>query len=484
MKAGKSRRQHRGGNADAGADGGADAIGPGLKINLYEIISSLVGGSVTITMYIVFLAVCAILIIAFINMVIISHAAVTDPKNHENVIYKDILKYRLLRYVDIYLEKDKNMKEPIFYIELAAFFLSVIVMCYMFLIIIAVLSVILYFVFMLYIKPMYPNISFDEASKLDINKYMGFGIFAGLIYAIILLSVHGFYFRSKIINEMLSLKDTINKIDISIKYNLTKDVKTFHSDLLKMLQNKSQSPMKNADPKSPDYNSYKKEYANYDKLIDADIDANRYDHAKQKILMITLYSHLYNNIPSTNQKALELINYYFFKNPYSDLEINEYEISDLSFISLMPVNNDMNISYPIIKIYSNFKFYASKDSNEDVATMIRQIDEVIDDINNKLLSFQGFKEFQWDFLAYILVFLFLSIILTFIYCFVLQSSPLDRSLTNMAGNVTKLMMVVIPPLEDITAQIADNQAYQKCALETDVITRRMCMSSIVKQSYK
>ncbi len=467
----KVKKQFKGGNNESD-----------MKFNLYEIISGLMGGSVTITMYIIFLAVCAIFILAFINMVIFSHAAVTDPKNNENVIYKDIFKYRLLRYVDLYVEqKDKSKpKEPIFYIELAAFFLSVIILCYMFLVIVAVLCVILYFVFMLYIKPMYPHITFDEASKLDVNKYMGFAIFAGLIYAIILLSVHGFYFRSKIVNDMRAIKDIINKIDISIKYNLSKDVKTFHSDLLKMLQNKSQSPLKNTDPKSPDYNGPKREYANYDKLIDADIEANIFPQAKQKILLITLYSHLYNNIPSTNQKALDLINYYFFKNPYGDLEIKEHDISDLTFVSLMPVNNDMNISHPIIKIYKNFKFYAIKDSNEDVASMVREIDEIIDDINNKLLSFQGFKEYQWDFLAYILVFLFLSIILTFIYCLIISASiSVDRSLTNMAGTITKLMMVAIPPLEDISAQIIDNAAYQTCALKTDAIEKKLCVASIV-----
>jgi preprotein translocase subunit SecE len=163
-----------------------------------------------------------------------------------------------------------------------------------------------------------------------------------------------------------------------------------------------------------------------------------YAKAQQKIIMIILYSHLYDNIPDTNPRALQLVNYYFFKEPYipsAEMEINADDTSNLSFVSLLLEKNNVGaIGDELI----NYDFYTGIEKDANIRKVRENVMRFFNNLNKELTAFT-FQNKLHLFIWYIVIFFVITIIALFIYMRVvykMSNGTFNKPMQELAGNIT------------------------------------------------
>jgi hypothetical protein len=439
------------------------------EFKIYAMISSIITICIAIVTILSYVISIGVTVLSFANIIILVVVALFHLIYNDNdTIYKDTLKYRLLRYTDIMF--NPNMPEPYFNIYFINFCLILIFILFGLLFLIFVFSFIIILVFM-FIPLLNRNFKMDSMNKDEYSKYTFSGVFIGLIFASIVYSFYRIYFMNVLYPEISNVRTAIQKIDVLIKEELLKSANTFNLNLFKILRNKG-------------VGNTNGEYQEFNKYIMTDVNSKRYAAAKQKLILITLYSHLYDNIPHTNQKALELINYYFFKDPNTlDNTLNirtADEMTDLTFISLMVQNKGVT---PIVKIYEDPKFQQLyKSTDQGVKTMMEEVDMFINSINQKILKFPDFKNVTDLFAIYMTISFVICIFCVIIYNFIIKTNTqlYEKSILNLANGFNNLIIASVPMLGDVVARSTDPAAYSKCKSITDKAQRRNCVSSILK----
>lgn len=439
------------------------------EFKIYAMISSIITICIAIATILSYIISIGVTVLSFANIIILVAVALFHLIYNDNdTIYKDTLKYRLLRYTDIMF--NPNMSEPYFNIYFINFCLILVFILFGILFLVFVFAFIIILVFS-FVQTLNRNFKTDAMNKDDYAKYTFSGVFVGLLFASIVYSFYRIYFMNVLYPEISNVRTAIQKIDVLIKEELLKSANTFNLNLFKILRNKG-------------VGNTNGEYQEFNKYIMADISSKRYAAAKQKIILITLYSHLYDNIPHTNQKALELINYYFFKDPNTlDNTLNirtADEMTDLTFISLMVQNKGV---IPVVKIYEDPKFqqlYSTTD--QSVKKMMEEVDMFINSINQKILKFPDFKNVTDLFAIYMTISFIICIFCVIIYNFIIKTNSqlYEKSILNLANGFNNLIIASVPMLSDIVARSTDPAAYSKCKGIPDKAQRRNCVSSILK----
>ena len=449
---------------------GAAAAANAQEYKINAMIASIISIVVSVVIILTYILSVGVTLFSVLNILILAVVAIWHLVNSDNdTIFKDTLKYKLLRYTDMLF--NQNISEPYFNIYFINFCLVLVFILFGILFLVFAIAFIIMLIFLYVVPLVHHNFKTDSMDPQQYAKYTFTGVFIGLIFAGIVYSFYRFYFMNVLYPEMSKIKSAIQGIDVLIKDELAKSGNTFNIDLFKILRSKG-------------VGNTNGEYEDFSTFIMNDINAKKYAAAKQKILLITLYSHLYDNIPHTNQKALELVNYYFFKDPDSiDKTLNLKSIddtSDLTFISLMVENKGVS---PISKIYKHEAFYNLNNSkNPDVLKMLKEIDFFMNTVNQKIIQFPDFKNVTDLFAVYMSVSLVICIFAMIIYNFIIKSnsSLYDKSILGIAGGFNKLMVTSIPVVRDIAANLTDSDAYRKCKAIPDKTDRKDCIASIVQ----
>jgi hypothetical protein len=317
-------------------------------------------------------------------------------------------------------------------------------MCYVFLLIVCILAGIIYIAFAYFVKIMYKDfkVKLDGDSNI-LSSLFSVPTFIGIGIAVILGIFHWQYFNNVIYPALNTIKKAIYNIDLTINNELTKASDSFNAELFTLLCKKSKGI---------------EEFTKYAPYVQSDIKSGQIDKAKQKIIMIILYSHLHDQIPNTNMRAMKLINYYFVKNPISQqdtLDIRDAdELNDLTFISLLVESAGIQ---QIKSEYINYDFYTctSELNQTDVNKVRSDVKLFFKDLNNQLLSFPEFKSNLDLFAWYFVIFFVLSFILVFIFMKTIKDtkSDLNKSISYMAGNISAIMTKLAPQLDEFTQTV-------------------------------
>jgi ABC-type multidrug transport system fused ATPase/permease subunit len=254
-------------------------------------------------------------------------------------------------------------------------------------------------------------------------EYISIAMFAGLIFAIVLGVFHTLYMNNLVKPEVMNIKKKIASIDKTIKRQLNTPDNKFNAELFDNLITKTKGTAYLSDFRKYVMNDYKqKDYAK----------------AQQKIIMIILYSHLYDNIPDTNPRALQLVNYYFFKEPYipsAEMEINADDTSNLSFVSLLLEKNNVGaIGDELI----NYDFYTGIEKDANIRKVRENVMRFFNNLNKELTAFT-FQNKLHLFIWYIVIFFVITIIALFIYMRVvykMSNGTFNKPMQELAGNIT------------------------------------------------
>ena len=394
-----------------------------FKIN--EIINNIFSVSFNVSMILIFFVVLAISLIATVNLLIlIVYVIYETVSSREDTIIKDTLKYKIIQYADFL--SGFSSQEPLFMINTSASLISLIIMIYIFLVFICMLCIILYFTYTVLVPALYPNFLIDGSmSGKSFAEYISVALFAGVIFAIVLGVFHTLYMNQIVKPEVMNMKKKIASIDKTIKRQLNSPDNKFNAELFDNLIIKTKGTVYLSDFRKYIMNDYKqKDYAK----------------AQQKIIMIILYSHLYDNIPDTNPRALQLVNYYFFKEPYipiAEMEINDDDTSDLSFVSLLLDKNNVGaIGDDLI----NYDFYTLETGMKQDVNIQKVRDNVIrffNNLNKELTSFT-FQNKLHLFIWYIVIFFVLTVIALYIYMRVvykMSNGTFNKPMEALAGSI-------------------------------------------------
>lgn len=467
--------------------------GNGDALDIDTIVKGLIQIALTLTIMAVLVLLVMIIIISILNLLLLGVLVAIETFRYDNdMIIKDTMKYKLLRYVDYLNQKEKAKKEkteeppasqppaqttttssifsyfgmnttnmmiattettttqvpevqaapitePYFYIYSGIVpMLSMIYLCYTFLIIICILAGLIYIVFAYFVKIMYKDfkVVLNGNGSDILSSLFSVPVFLGIGTAVALGIFHWIYFENVIKPELTTIRDAIHQIDTIINDELTSKSHTFSSDIFRLLTQKQKG--------IDDLEKYKQ-------YIKTDIESDQFDKAKQKIILIILYSHLHDAIPSTNTRADQLIKYYFFKNPVLSESAQtvqlraSMELSDLTYVSLMV--DKLGIRQ-ISDDYIKYDFYSCdhKGRAGNVINLQKDVQMFFQQLNNKLMSFPEFRNNRDLFAIYMSVFAIICLILSFLFFKLLskQKGIVNRSITNMAEMISKVMAKIMP----------------------------------------
>lgn len=377
------------------------------RFNIFEGLNIIFSVTFPLAISISYILILAIVFLCIINVVLFIITGIYYlTKGSSDTILKDTIKYKLLNYVDYAidgivtktLEEDKKSKakEPIFFLFVINYFISIIFMIYIVLTIFYVGA----FLMFLIVKIVLPFFSEIKSDNIDMEKdnlfirYINFKTFIGLVIAVLFFVLYHVFFVKYMHPKLSTVRSAIHKIDVFIQQSISRYGKTISKDVLDVLKNKGKEDTMGA-------------YSKMDNIIKKHFANNEYDKCKQAILLFTLYSHIYDKIPHSNQKALKLINYYFFNDPENqddDINVKEDITSELSYISLMTEENGIS---PVQKVYDNLEIF-SMESGE-AKKIIDDVENVIDELNKKLQGFPEFKDMFFVFGSYMMVMMVLAI---------------------------------------------------------------------------
>jgi hypothetical protein len=467
-----------------------------FKIN--ALINTMINISLNATIMVTLIILFLIILLSLINFVILLVVIALNIFTYDSdMIYKDSLKYKILQYIDFYNVKtgklpkksatatpeapstpqsteerpNKSVSEPYFMIYGGTMsLLSLIYMAYAFLLIICLLCIVLFFIFRLLMPLIYRGFKIDNDTQSSvIPSIMSFAVLGGIIVAAILGIFHWAFFNNVINGELSKLKNAIHTIDLQINTALTRTNDKFNKDLFNLLKTKSKGI---------------EDFEEYESYIQTDVRQGALDKAKQKIILIILYSHLYDNIPYTNNRAKQLVNYYFFQDPdiledSLDFRITD-ELNDLTFISLIVEKNGIK---PIADKYVDYDFFATDNTaglnKNDVEIVKKDIQNFMKELNDKLIGFPAFKNNIDVFAVYIVIYLVLSFLLAFVFFLALRQAPgINEATKGIAKLISKIMMHIAPPLAAVTANLTDPSAYEVCKTLTDPKQKKTCSISV------
>lgn len=396
-----------------------------FKIN--EIINNIFSVSFNVSMILIFFVVLAISLMATVNLLMLIVYVIYETVSwREDTIIKDTLKYKIIQYADFL--SGFSSQEPLFMINTSASLISLIIMIYVFLVFICMLCIILYFTYTVLVPALYPNFLIDGSmSGKSFAQYISLALFAGLVFAIVLGVFHTLYMNRIVQYEVMSIKNKIVSIDKTIKHQINSPDNKFNAELFDNLITKTKGTAYLSD---------------FQKYVINDYKQKDYAKAQQKIIMIILYSHLYDNIPDTNPRALQLVNYYFFKEPYIpaiEMEINVDDTSDLSFVSLLlDKNNVGGISDNLLSITYDY-FYTGIEKDANIQKVKDNVTRFFNNLNKELTSFT-FQNKLHLFIWYIVIFFVLTVIALYIYMRVvykMSNGTFNKPMETLAGIIVK-----------------------------------------------
>jgi hypothetical protein len=462
------------------------------KFKIVSMLIKVIQMTILLTKSLTFVFLLLIFLLSIINVIILTGLAFLDTFNSQSdTIIKDTINYKLLRYSQFFEEEktriyekttkvyDHNTKtesttieqrtvttkygEPYFFISIISSLLFLILVLYALIIIVLLVSLLLFAIFAgAKITGYIQNTDVgdeDTKSKFELKEILSFPLLSGLVVAGILIGFHYGFFTNIIKPNITKSKEAITTIDKEIKFGLTaidgikdsygpeyENVKyKFDTKLYKEL--KSHCNIKNGydNDKPPDMNliiSYYKRYVPFLKEVKAKEGLTEIQNfkVKQSVLMIILYTYVYNQIPATNARALDLIDYYFFKNPktfnekLSIREYNEDDINDLTYISLF-LNTETIPKIPE-QFYSADVLKQSLEIDNDT---INKMGDIIQKINDNIEKISDYRKLFRLITAYIITFFVICLILLMLYLWIIMkfsnNSSTDITMIDISSKI-------------------------------------------------
>ncbi len=365
----------------------------------------------------------------------------------------------------------KPIKEPMFFIFTGInSCLSLIYLCYIFFIFVVCMSIILYILFraIQFWHPTFPvDMNIPAGSLIGLTS---FALYAGIVFAIIIGQGQALYFNNVIKPALTKIKQAIYNIDQFINKELTTPDSKFNAELFELLKSRSKGEI----------------IDRYKAVVHNNIELNNVPKAIQQMKLILLYSYLHENIPETNQKALQLINYYFFKDPFSqqdnmDLRETGY-LDDLTFVSLLQEAKMRTVE--VTNIFDE-NFYKS-----DIVLEKNLVDQIKPNIAGFAIKISGLLKALPDFenntkfigfysIGVGVVSLLLGIIF---FIMVSKAKGIHSSIIGAANVTTTFLMDSIPPIATFAANLTDSEEAQKCNSCMSSTGKHICNMNVIKNN--
>lgn len=249
---------------------------------------------------------------------------------------------------------------------------------------------------------------------------------------------------------MNSTKEELSKIDAAIKDSLSSLGANVSTEMYEILKNKKKGNTNG-------------EYEQINDLIVKDLSSGNRNLATQKLLLATYYSSIQDNIPDTNQSALESINKYFFKitDGVSSIKSQE-ECKDLTFVSLMVEADGVST---LDKFYKNLGIYKNKTS-PDIKSMLKDVDNIVNKINELLTSVSSkLDDNSVIFGIYIFLTAVYCVVALMLFNFVITVSSKRKDKPEVAvfaSFINTILVTLIPPLSEYYLRALYSQSYEMC----------------------
>lgn len=446
---------------------GMSQTNTGNPYNLYEI--NKVVGTVLETFFnmIPIAAYCVSLIIVFLSFVnVILYIGIVIyyfVKSNTDTTIKDTMKYKQLAYIDIMAQyvdvnvfssmfspaSTKNIKEPFFYIYAMNYCIVVILAMYIVLLIVYVLCFIVVMFFKVLVPLLLPNLKIDSIDQENGNMFSKHTsdvyVFIGFAFAVLLLLIYKIYFNNTIYPILNDIKYNVVMIDKFIKESLSKGGSKIDENLYNILKSKGKQNLNG-------------EYEEVNALVMKNISDGKIEKATQNLLFFTLYSHLYDQIPETNKSSIEMIKYYFFKDPKGEnFDLNKPdEYNQLSYISLMVDSKGIT---QVPRVYEVLEVYKSKDPGakkaiSDLNIIITQLDDMLQsmpELKNTSILFGIYIVCMAIFCTLFIVFFNFIIIKKEEYANRTQGS--NKTLSVVASGINGVMVYSFPQLGELFLSI-------------------------------
>lgn len=420
-----------------------------------------------------------IFFLSFINVILFIWTVVYYfIKSNTDTTIKDTMKYKQLAYIDImarYVDTNifssffsttstQKVKEPFFYIYMMNYCIVIILAMYIVLFIVYIFCFIIVIFFKVLVPLLLPNIKMDSPQQGDgniFNKHISdVYVFIGFAFAILLLLIYKIYFNNTIYPILNDIKLNIVLIDKYVKEILTKHDTKIDEKLYNILKAKGKGNLNG-------------EYEEVNALVMKNIADGQIDKATQNLLFFTLYSHLYDQIPETNKSSINMIKYYFFKDPTNDnYDLNKPdEYNQLSYISLMVDSKGIT---QVPRVYESLDIYKSNDAGAKSA--IKNVNILITKLDDMLQNMPELKNTGILFGIYIIcVAVFCTLFIVFFNFIIIKREDHARrtlgsnnTLGVVASGVNGVMVWSLPQLGDLYLSILYSKENALCkALEND-----------------
>lgn len=347
-------------------------------INLF--VTFLINVGLKITPTILMIIITLLSFKAFIHAI---YANINDSlKTAGDTINHDTIKYKLLKYIDFTerLLAGKPAREPVYSVFTTKRVLNAMMYMYITILIIFVCLGIIILVIMY--APLVIDGFKSDSDKFNVaelKQMFSIDIVIAIFFALMLFLVYKTFYTMYLYVKLEKMKLAVDALDYYILNQInilgntieiedksdetltdkTKTVGTIDKKFYKILMNKT------------------KDNFLTDDLILENIKNEPNTNIKiQKTFIYALYLHLYDNIPSTNVRALEMVQEFFFDTDETNLtsqNISDAEKVRISFTSLFLKNNDI--------------FAIDKSLYKKLITdfeIIQGVDERLDEINKKL----------------------------------------------------------------------------------------------------
>lgn len=464
------------------------------KLKIVKMLIKVIQMTILLTKSLTFIFILLIFLLSIINIIILTGLAFLDIFNSQSdTIIKDTINYKLLRYSQFFEEEkiktyetiskeyDPNTQtekqsitqrtvttkygEPYFFISIISSLLFLILVLYALIIIVILVSFLLIAIFTIgkftgYFSNTDIGDNTNDGSKFEFKEILSFPLLSGLVVAGILIGFHYGFFTNIIKPNITKSKEAITTIDKEIKFGLTAidgipadSLGTEYENIKYKFDTKLYKELKSHCNIKSGYDidtpldkkliiSYYKRYASFLKEVKVKEGLTEIQNfkVKQSVLMIILYTYVYNQIPATNPRALDLIDYYFFKNPktfndkLSIREFNEDDVNDLTYISLF-LNTE---TIPII----DANFYSLdvlRESLQIEDNIITKISEIIQKINDNIEKISDYRKLFRLITAYIITFFVLCLILLMLYLWIIMkfsnNSSTDITMIDISNKI-------------------------------------------------
>jgi hypothetical protein len=421
-------------------------------------ISILIEGLTTFVPYIVYFIFIFVTALAILNVLLYLGVVILHfIRSSSDTVYKDTLKYKLFTYADIFAKYktdvnffyEQKASEP-FLIFVINYWLIIIIFIYILLGLIVLVCVLILKIFKLVIPIIMPQLNMQSLKDVSPFKTLQkFEIYLGLLIVVFLFMFYQMYFNF-VHDKMNSTKEELSKVDAAIKDSLTSLSPNVSTEMYEILKNKKKG---NANG----------EYEQINDLIVKDLAAGNKNLATQKLLLAMYYSHIQDNIPDTNQDALESINQYFFKTTDGTSSIkSQKECKNLTFVSLMVEADGVST---LSKFYKNLDIYKKRASPE-IKNMLKDVDKIIIQVNENLTTVSSkLDDNSVIFGIYIFLTALYCVVALMLFNFVITVSAKRKDKPEVAvfaSFINTIMVTLIPSLSEFYLRALYSQSYEAC----------------------